>query len=154
MNKMFKYFYVLCFIVLFIACEKKVEEPEILLFEAVPSTVVEGESVTFRYQVKAEYVTLWTGDPVFTTTGQLINYRDYNGYLEQINNPPDTNEAVNKYYNKGIALAVTDSSYVYSLYKEAGSYTVVLIVTNAGKMGEEYKRKQASIQVEVLDATQ
>jgi hypothetical protein len=149
MKKIFKYFFVLCFIVLFIGCEKKTEEPEILLFEAEPSTITLGDAVTFRFQVKADYVTLWTGNQETSS----IN-RDYSGYLEQINNPPDTNEAVNRFYNKGIALAVTDSAYIYTMYKEAGSYTAVLIATNAGKMGEEYKRKQASIMVEVLDATQ
>lgn len=149
MKKMFKCFFVLCFIMLLIACEKKTEEPEILLFEAVPSTITLGEAVTFRFQVKADYITLWTGNQETSS----IN-RDYSEYLEQISNPPDTNKAVNRFYNKGIALAVTDSFYVYTLYKEAGSYTAVLIVTNAGKLGEEYKRKQASIQVEVLDATQ
>ena len=78
--------------------------------------------------------------------------RDYNLYLEQISNPPDTNENVNRYYSKGFALAITDTAYVYTQYNEPGSYTAVLIVTNVGKLGEEYKRKQASIQVEVLEA--
>lgn len=148
MKKMFKYIFVLCFIVLFVACEKKTEEPEILLFEAVPSTVVVGESVTFRYQVKADYVSLWTGNQETNTN------RDYNLYLEQISNPPDTNEAVNRWYSKGLALAITDTAYVYNLYKEAGSFTAVLIATNVGKQGEEFKRKQASIQVEILEATE
>jgi hypothetical protein len=147
MKKIFKYFFILCFIVLFVACEKKTEEPEIILFEAVPSTITLGEAVTFRLEVEADYVTLWTGNQETSN----IN-RDYSGYLEQINNPPDADEAVNRFYNKGIALAVTDTAFVYTLYKEAGTYTVVLIVTNAGKLGEEYKRKQASLQIEVLEA--
>ena len=147
MKKMFKYIFVLCFVVLFIACEKKTEEPEILLFEAVPSTITVGEAVTFRLQIKADYAALWTGNQETNS----IN-RDYNGYLEQINNPPDTNEAINRFYNKGLALAVTDTVLVYTLYKEAGSFTAILIATNVGKLGEEYKRKQASIQVEVTEA--
>jgi hypothetical protein len=146
MKRILKYFFVICFIMSVLACEKEAEEPEILLFEAVPSTINIGEAVTFRFQVKADYVTLWTGNQETSS----IN-RDYDGYLEQINNPPDDNEAVNRFYNKGIALAVTDSVYVYTLYKDAGLFTAVLIVTNAGKLGEEYKRKQSSIQIEVLE---
>ncbi len=150
MKKMVKYIFILGFTVLFIACEKKTEEPEILLFEAVPSTITVGEVVTFRYQVKADYVTLWTGNQ---ETNQIN--RNYEGYLEQINNPPDDEEeAVNRFYNKGLALAVTDSAFIYTLYKDAGSFTAVLIATNAGKLGEELKRKQASIQIEILEATQ
>ena len=147
MKRMFKYIFVLCFIVLFIACGKETEEPEILLFEAVPSTIKVNEAVTFRIQVKADYISLWTGNQETNS----IN-RDYNLYLDQISNPPDTNEAVNRFYNKGIALAITDTVYVYSLYKDPGSYTAVLIFTNVGKLGEEYKRKQTSIQLEVLEA--
>lgn len=147
MKKIFKYFFILCFIVLFVACEKKTEEPEILLFEAVPSTITSGEAVTFRLQVEADYITLWTGNQETSN----IN-RDYNGYLEQISNPPDDDEAVNRFYNKGIALTVTDTVFVYPQYKEAGTYTATLIVTNVGKLGEEYKRKQASLQIEVLEA--
>jgi hypothetical protein len=147
MKRMIKYFFVICFIMSVLACEKEAEEPEIISFEAVPSTITVGEAVTFRFQVKADYVTLWTGNQETSS----IN-RDYNGYLEQINNPPDDEEAVNRFYNKGIALAVTDSVYVYALYKDPGLFDAVLIVTNAGKLGDEYKRKQASIQVEVLEA--
>jgi hypothetical protein len=148
MKKILKYIIVLCFITLFIACEKEVEEPEILLFEAVPSTINVGESVTFRIQVEADYISLWPG---FYEEGGRNN-RNYEKYLEEINNPPDVDEAVNRFYNKGLALSITDTAYVYSLYSEPGLYDVVLIVTNAGKLGEEYKRKQASLQVEVLEA--
>jgi hypothetical protein len=147
MKKIFKYLFLISLIMLFIACEKEAEEPEILLFEAVPSTITVGEAVTFRIQVKAEYIALWTGNQVTST----IN-RDYSKYLEQINNPPDTDEAINRFYSKGLALSITDTAYVFTLYKDPGSYTAVLIVTNTGKLGEEYKRKQASIQVEVLEA--
>jgi len=127
---------------LFIACEKKAEEPEILLFEAVPSTVVVGEAVNFRIQVEADYISLWTGN----------EGRNYEQYLEQINNPPDADEAVNRFYDKALALSITDTSYIYTLYNDPGSYIAVLIVTNAGKLGEEYKSKQASVHVEVLEA--
>ncbi len=150
MKKMFKYIVVLCFLVLLIACEKQAEEPEILLFEAIPSTVAVGKEVKFRYQVKAEYVTIWTGNQ---KTSQIN--REYNGFLEQISNPPmDAEKSVNRFYNKGIALEVTDTTYVYTLYKNPGTYTVVLIATNSGKLGEELKRKQASLQLEVIEATQ
>ena len=146
MKRMIKYFFVICFIMSVLACEKEAEEPEILSFEAVPSTITAGEAVTFRFQVKADYITIWTGNQETSS----IN-RDYNGYLEQINNPPDDEEAVNRFYNKGIALAVTDSVLVYTLYKDPGLFNAVLIATNAGKLGEEYKRTEASIQVEVLE---
>lgn len=148
MKKILKYIFVLCFITLFVACEKEVEEPEILLFEAVPSTINVGESVTFRIQVEADYISLWTG--IYEEDGR--NNRNYEKYLEEISNPPDVDEAVNRFYNKGLALAITDTAYVYSLYSDPGLYDVVLIVTNSGKLGEEFKRKQASLQVEVLEA--
>jgi hypothetical protein len=147
MKKTFKYIFVLGFVMLFIACEKRAEDPEILLFEAVPSTITLGDAVTFRIQVKADYISLWTGNQQTST----IN-RDYDKFLEQLNNPPDTDVAINRFYSKGIALAFTDTVYEYTLYKEAGIYKAVLIATNVGKLGEELKRKQASIQVEVLEA--
>ena len=143
MKKLLNYILVLCFIVLSVACEKKAEDPEILLFEAVPSTLVAGQAVTFRIRVEGDYISLWPG----------IEASNYHAYLEQINNPEqDTTEATNRFYDKGISLAITDTNYVYSLYTDPGLYEAILIVTNSGKLGEELKRTQASIQVEVTEA--
>lgn len=150
MKTIFKYLFLLSFIILFIACEKEIEEPEILLFEAVPSTIAPLEEITFRIQVNAEYVTLWTGVYV---EGARSGNSNYEKYLEEIANPPpDAEKSVNRFYNKGYALEVTDTFYRFSRYEDPGTYDAVLIVTNAGKMGEEFKRKQASIQIEVTEA--
>ncbi len=148
MKNLFKYLFLISFII-FIACEKEVEDPEIILFEAVPSTIAQLEEVTFRIQVEADYISLWPGEYFEGAK----NNSSYDKYLEEISNPPpDAERSVNRFFDKGIALSITDTAFKYSLYENAGLYTVVLIVTNVGKMGEEYKRKQASIQVEVLEA--
>ncbi len=150
MKKIFKYLFLPSFIILFIACEKEVEEPEILLFEAVPSTIAPLEEVTFRIQVKADYLSLWPGEYV---EGARTGNSSYEKYLEEIGNPPpDAEKSVNRFYDKGLALSVTDTVFRYNLYENPGLYTVVLIATNVGKLGEEYKRKQASIQVQVSEA--
>jgi hypothetical protein len=143
MEKMLKYILVLSFMMLIVACEKKAEEPEILLFEAVPSTIVAGESVTFRMRFEGDYVTLWTGD----------EGRNYDAYIDSISKSrPDAEEAGNRFYDKGIALAMTDTVYTYVLYTDPGSYNARLIVSNTGKLGDEIKRTEATAQVEVLEA--
>jgi hypothetical protein len=143
MKKMFKYILVLCFIMLFAACEKKAVDPEISLFEAVPSTIVAGEAVTFRMHFIGDYIALWPGD----------EGKNYAAFVDSTSKPrPDIDETVNRFFDKGISLSITDTSYVYELYTKPGLYNAVLVVTNVGKLGEELKRTQATVQVEVLEA--
>ncbi len=143
MEKMLKYILVICFMMLIVACEKKAEDPEILLFEAVPSTIIAGEAVTFRMHFEGDYISLWTGNEA----------RNYDAYIDSISKSrPDVEEAINRFFDKGIALAMTDTIYTYVLYTEPGIYTARLIVSNAGKLGDEIKRTEATTQVEVLEA--
>lgn len=142
MKKIYKYLFIIGFFALLCSCKEKIEEPEISLFEAVPSTITAGEAVTFRVQTNADYIALWGGS----------EGRSYQNYLNQINNPGDEEKNITRGYDKGISLTKTDTSWSYANYTEAGTYTATLIARNYGKLGEEYKEATKSILVEVLPA--
>ncbi len=142
MKKINIYLFLLGFTVLLFSCKEKIEEPEITLFEAVPSTINAGQEVVFRIQTSADYISLWGGS----------EGRNYDNYLNQINNPGDDEECNTRFNDKGIALTKMDTSVSYVFYTEPGTYKAVLIARNFDNLGEEYKEATKSISVEVLAA--
>jgi len=124
---------------LFLSCEKKVEKPVITEFIAEPATAVVNQEVYFTVEHTGDYAVIWTGDLK----------SNYDAYLEQIANPPsDVERNVVSSHDKG---AIMTSTTYMKRYLTAGVYTVVVIVSNVGDMGETIEQAMETLEITITE---
>jgi hypothetical protein len=127
------------FMILFLSCEEKVETPEIISFTADPSTTIQAnKELYFRMEYSGTYAVIWTGEPG----------NNYDAYLEEIATSAGEEKNVVATHDKG---AIVNGTTYLKRYRTPGVYTAVLIVTNAGNMGETYERAMETLEITVTE---
>ena len=126
------------FALLFLSCEEKVETPEITNFIAEPATAAINKEVYFTMEHTGDFAVIWTGE-----TGS-----NYDAYLEQIATPAGVDDNVVSTHDRG---AIVNSTTYMKRYRTAGVYTAVLIVSNAGDMGQTYERAMETVEVTITE---
>ena len=127
-------------VVFLVSCEQKfeVEEPEILSVSYEPESPVTGEWIQFTIEANADLAVIWAGD----------EGRDY----EQHSSSPRPDNVGN---NVPLELDLLNDIYVGTpqiQYDSAGTFNVVIIVSNPGDFGETILTDMEEVQVTVTQA--
>ena len=140
MKKSFLYCLAVMLILAAGSCEQKfdAEPPEILSFTYEPMPASAGAYIVLTAEVQAENAVIWVG----------TENSDYDAYLA---GPTPTNQGLvmSLEYDKLNDIYVGTRS---NRYTEPGNYKVVLVVSNAGDLGESIERKIQIIDLEVQSA--
>ena len=133
------FLFFLLFALILVSCEEEVPVPEILEFSTDITSVKMGEPIYFTIEHTGTYAVIWTGE-----TGA-----NYNEHEIQITNPDGvTDSDIVKNYDQG---AIVTGNVYQKRYREIGTFTAILLVTNVGDLGHKSERVMSSVEVTVTE---
>ncbi|MCF8224806.1 MAG: hypothetical protein K9J30_02890 [Bacteroidales bacterium] len=137
MKKIFIISILILFLASFTSCEEqfRTEVPELISFTYEPLPAIAGTTTTFTIEAKAEHAVIWYGE----------SDSDYDQHLVDPD-PENTGAVLNLEYDDDLEYYTATRN---RRYAEPGSYSVYLILSNIGELGDVVEQVVEKLEVEV-----